>query len=150
MPSVTVSFPSRLGFKGTEDLGRDLKAIFVLETGFSPNTSLQGQGRLFGRQVYVGLKNTYGTLMFGRQVNMTYPSILKADVMGPNIHGIGSLDGYLPNFRSDNAIAFIWGSLPMSRWVQRIASGAMPLPPAELPESIVRAKSPAMQRLVAK
>ncbi|MDP3841204.1 MAG: porin [Oxalobacteraceae bacterium] len=107
MPSVTGSFPSRLGFKGTEDLGGDLKAIFVLETGFSPDTGVQGQGRLFGRQVYVGLKNSYGTLMFGRQVNMTYLSMLKADVMGPNIHGIGSLDGYLPNSRSDNAIAYL-------------------------------------------
>lgn len=108
IPSVTGSFPSRIGFKGTEDLGGDLKAMFVLETGFAPDTGVQGQGgRLFGRQAYVGLKNPYGTLMLGRQVNMTYLSALKADVMGPNIHAIGSLDPYLPNARSDNAIGYL-------------------------------------------
>lgn len=108
MPSLTGSFPSRIGFKGTEDLGGDLKAFFVLETGFAPDTGVQGQGgRLFGRQANVGLKNSYGALTLGRQVNMTYLSGLKADVMGPNIHSIGSLDGYLPNARSDNAIGYL-------------------------------------------
>src|SRR5450830_732782 len=33
MPSLTGSFPSRIGFKGTEDLGGGLQAMFVLEAG---------------------------------------------------------------------------------------------------------------------
>ena len=108
MPSLTGSFPSRIGFKGTEDLGGDLKAFFVLENGFAPDTGVQGQGgRLFGRQANVGLKNSYGTLTLGRQVNMTFMSMLKADVMGPNIHGMSNMDGYLPNSRSDNAIGYL-------------------------------------------
>jgi hypothetical protein len=73
MPSLTSSFPSRLGFKGTEDLGGGLQAMFVLESGFSVDTGAMGQGnRLFGRQSYVGLKDSWGSLMLGRQVNMTY------------------------------------------------------------------------------
>jgi predicted porin len=108
MPSLTGSLPSRIGFKGSEDLGGGLQALFVLESGFAPDSGSLGQGnRLFGRQSYVGLKNTYGTLMLGRQVNMTYLASLKADVMGPNIFSISSLDSYLPNARSDNAIGYL-------------------------------------------
>ncbi|MBB5392325.1 MULTISPECIES: porin [unclassified Herbaspirillum] len=108
MPSLTGSFPSRIGFKGTEDLGGGLQAMFVLESGFAPDTGAMGQGnRLFGRQSYVGLKGDWGQIMLGRQVNMTYLSGLKTDVMGPNIFAIGSIDAYLPNARSDNAIGYL-------------------------------------------
>ncbi len=108
MPSLTGTLPSRIGFKGSEDLGNDLKVLFVLESGFAPDTGAMGQGnRLFGRQAYVGLQNGYGSFTFGRQVNMTYLVGFKADVMGPNIHSIGSLDSYLPNARSDNAIGYL-------------------------------------------
>lgn len=108
MPSLTGTVPSRIGFKGVEDLGAGLQALFVLEAGFAPDTGAMGQGnRLFGRQSWVGLKNSYGTVMLGRQVNMTYIAGLKADIMGPNIYGNGSIDPYLPNARSDNAIGYL-------------------------------------------
>lgn len=108
MPSLSGSFPSRIGFKGTEDLGGDMKAFFILESGFAMDTGVQGQGaRLFGRQANVGLKNAYGVFTLGRQYNMTFYSSLKADVLGPNIHSISSLDSYLPNARSDNAIGYL-------------------------------------------
>jgi predicted porin len=108
MPSLTASFPSRLGFKGTEDLGGGLQALFVLETGFSVDTGGMGQGnRIFGRQSFVGLKGGYGTVMLGRQVNMTYLATAKSDVMGPNIFSISSIDAYIPNARSDNAIGYL-------------------------------------------
>ena len=108
MPTLTASFPSRLGFKGTEDLGGGLQAMFVLESGFAVDTGGMGQGnRLFGRQSFVGLKNNYGTIMLGRQVNMTYLVTAKSDVMGPNIFSISSIDSYIPNARSDNAIGYL-------------------------------------------
>lgn len=108
MPSLTGSFPSRIGFRGTEDLGGGLQAMFVLEAGLAVDTGGMGQGnRLFGRQSYVGLKNATQSVMLGRQVNMTYLSTLKSDVMGPNIHSIGNLDAYLPNARSDNSIGYL-------------------------------------------
>lgn len=52
MPSLGGGmFPSRLGFRGTEDLGDGLKAVFVLENGLAPDSGTLGQGgRLFGRQ----------------------------------------------------------------------------------------------------
>ncbi|MDB5960624.1 MAG: hypothetical protein JWP59_1918, partial [Massilia sp.] len=56
MPTLTGSFPSRLGFRGTEDLGNGLQAFFVLENGLSVDTGNTGQAnRLFGRQAQVGL-----------------------------------------------------------------------------------------------
>lgn len=108
MPSLTGSVPSRLGFRGSEDLGNGISAVFTLETGFAPDNGTLGQGnRLFGRQAWVGLKGSYGTLMLGRIPNMTFMSIAKADVMGPHIFSISSLDGYLPNSRSDNAVGYL-------------------------------------------
>ncbi|HJV81570.1 porin [Noviherbaspirillum sp.] len=108
MPTLTGSLPSRIGFKGTEDLGGGMQALYVLETGLSPDVGAVGQGnRLFGRQAFVGLKGAYGTLSLGRQANMTLVSMFKADVMGPNIHGMSNMDGYLPNARSDNAIGYM-------------------------------------------
>ena len=108
MPSLTGEFPSRLGFKGVEDLGGGLQALFVLEGGFGVDTGALGQGgRLFGRQSFIGLKNAWGQISLGRQVNMTYLSTAKSDVLGPNIFALSSIDGYLPNARSDNAIGYL-------------------------------------------
>jgi predicted porin len=108
MPSLTSSFPSRIGFRGTEDLGNGLQAFFVLENGLALDTGTQQQGgRLFGRQANVGLKGAFGTVTLGRQNNMTYLSSLKSDVLGPNLFAIGSIDPYLPNSRSDNAIGYL-------------------------------------------
>ena len=108
MPSLTGSFPSRLGFRGDEDLGGGLQAVFTLEEGLTPDSGGMGQGnRLFGRQASVGLKGDFGTVTLGRQINMTYIATLKTDVLGPNLFSISSIDGYLPNARSDNAIGYL-------------------------------------------
>lgn len=59
---------SRLGFRGTEDLGGGLAAFYTLENGFNPDTGTAGQGGLlFGRQAFVGLKNRYAAVSLGRQ-----------------------------------------------------------------------------------
>ena len=59
---------SRLGFKGSEDLGDGASAVFVLEMGIAMDTgSLNQSGRGFGRQSFVGLKSGAGALTLGRQ-----------------------------------------------------------------------------------
>ena len=56
MPSLTGSVPSRLGFRGSEDLGGGVKAVFALEQGLGADTGGVAQGgRAFGRQAFVGL-----------------------------------------------------------------------------------------------
>lgn len=63
-----MSRSSRIGFKGTEDLGNGLKAIFVLENGVRiDNGNEQHAGKAFGRQAFVGLSGNFGTLSLGRQ-----------------------------------------------------------------------------------
>jgi predicted porin len=108
MPTITGTLPSRIGFKGMEDLGDGMAALFALESGFGPDTGASGQGnRLFGRQAWVGLKTNYGTVSLGRMLNMTLLGNIKSDVIGPSVFSTGSLDSYIPNARSDNAIGYI-------------------------------------------
>lgn len=106
--SLSGSLPSRIGFRGSEDLGGGLAAVFALEAGFSPDSGSSGQGgRLFGRQAWVGLKGKWGTLQVGRIPNMSFLATAKSDVLGPNLFSINSIDPYLPNARSDNAIGYL-------------------------------------------
>lgn len=55
---------SRLGFRGSEDLGNGLKALYVLEYAVSPDT---GEGPARGRQSWVGLRGGWGTASAGFQ-----------------------------------------------------------------------------------
>jgi predicted porin len=78
-----VSAGSRIGFKGTEQLGGGLAALFVLESGFQGDTGAMGQGGLlFGRQAYVGLRGAAGTLLAGRQYTPQYLVVVFADPFG--------------------------------------------------------------------
>lgn len=71
---------NRLGFRGTEDLGGGLSAIFNLENGFTLDTGTAAQGgRLFGRLAFVGLKDSWGTVTAGRQTSPYYHSTLAQD-----------------------------------------------------------------------
>ncbi|VVE15027.1 porin [Pandoraea aquatica] len=107
VPSLTGEVPSRWGMRGVEDLGGNLSAVFTLESGFNPNNGTLGQGgRLFGRQAFVGLQSDYGLVSFGRQYNMTTWALADANVLGPNIYSISSLDPYLAVARSDNTVAY--------------------------------------------
>jgi len=71
---------SRLAFSGMEDLGGGLKAKFVLEQRFSPNTgatavagSNVGTTALWSGQSYVALSSTtFGTVGVGRQYTPTF------------------------------------------------------------------------------
>jgi predicted porin len=65
-------YGSRWGLKGAEDLGNGLRAVFVAESGYDSSTGSSAQGgRLFGRQMTVGLANdAWGQLDLGRQTNI--------------------------------------------------------------------------------
>jgi predicted porin len=56
---------SRIGFKGAEDLGGGLKALFVIEHGFAADTGAAGSP-FWDRESTVGLSHaTFGTLRLG-------------------------------------------------------------------------------------
>ncbi|NVI81250.1 porin [Janthinobacterium sp. BJB312] len=73
-----IASASRIGFKGTEDLGSGLSALFVLESGFKVDSGSQEGDALFGRQAYVGLSSkTAGTVTLGRQYTPWYNTLSK-------------------------------------------------------------------------
>ena len=93
-----VASGSRIGFKGKEDLGNGLSALFVLESGFNIDTGTSGQGGLlFGRQAYVGLSGTGGTVTLGRQYSPYYLAL--RDVADPFVIGLA---GTASNIRATN------------------------------------------------
>jgi GBP family porin len=107
------SSTNRLGFRGAEDLGDGMSAIFTLENGFNGDDGSLGQsGRLFGRQVFVGLQSkTAGTMMLGRQDTpmFDYLSPISAGVAAwggsPAAH-YGDIDNINAYFRVDNSIKY--------------------------------------------
>jgi predicted porin len=104
---------SRLGFKGTEDLGNGLNAFFVLEGGFNlqDGTSAQGE-RLWGRQSFVGLGGAFGAVAMGRQNTAMYDAHGIVDpFMNSGAGDINILFGRgagfaVRDFRMDNAISY--------------------------------------------
>jgi predicted porin len=64
---------SRLGFKGTEDIGSGYYVDFVLEGGINIDTGGSAQGgQLFGRQAFGALRTPFGTASAGRQYSSIY------------------------------------------------------------------------------
>jgi outer membrane protein OmpU len=83
MMADSIERGDRLGFKGTEDLGGGLAAIFTLENGFNIDTGqLRQGGRMFGRQAFVGLQNQWGSVTLGRGYDMIYYYTSQFDVSG--------------------------------------------------------------------
>ena len=99
---------SRWGIRGVEDLGGNLKGIFVLESGFNIDTGTSAQGnRLFGRQSYVGLQADFGAVTLGRQQNALYDLFGAYDPMAVgSSYSLNSVDTLGFNGRADNAIKY--------------------------------------------
>ncbi|MEO5686230.1 MAG: porin [Burkholderiaceae bacterium] len=91
---------SRIGFKGTEDLGSGLYADFVLEGGINADVGSSAQGgALFGRQAFGALRSTsLGTLSAGRQYSSIYTissdfSAFSNTNVGPTTAALGGYAG---------------------------------------------------------
>ena len=83
---------SRIGVRGTEDLGGGLKALFVAESGFcadgtSGGNFCTGGDRFMGRQAYVGLNGGFGTLKLGRQYSPFFNNLDTIDPFGTGLAG---------------------------------------------------------------
>ncbi len=106
---------SRFGFRGTEDLGGGLKAIYTIENGFAPDTGMALQGsRLFGRQAFLGLSSRAGTLVAGRIGTFssgagTFDKWGRIDPFRTvyGIAGLGSTMSSSASLRVDNALAYV-------------------------------------------
>ena len=109
--SSGVASVSRLGFRGTEDLGGGMSALFVLETGYKTDTGeVDTAGSIFNRQALVGIKTTGGTVTLGRQYTPYYNTI--TGVADPFAAGLsGSAKNLLPtvgaNTRTSNTVMYV-------------------------------------------
>jgi predicted porin len=98
---------SRLGFRGAEDLGRGMSAIYHYEFGVNiAEGSEIGGGSTGGRLSYVGLKGGLGQISIGRQWNPYYFAVGgEVDVF----NGDWSGNGYYQNggfTRSNNMLYY--------------------------------------------
>lgn len=101
---------SRWGLRGSEDLGAGLKAVFVLENGFTVTNGAMAQGGdLFGRQAYVGLSSGLGKVTLGRQydtnVDLVSPLVSLGQWAGISGSHADDIDNMISN-RINNSIKY--------------------------------------------
>ena len=77
---------SRIGFRGTEDLGNGLKAMFNIEAGVALDTGA-ADSSLFGRRAVVGLQGDFGQLTVGREYSPIASVAAASDVFGQGFYG---------------------------------------------------------------
>lgn len=111
---------SRIGFKGAEDLGNGLKAIFTLEYGLElDNNTGIGATSAAARQQFVGLTGGFGTVVAGRLqtagLDFTVggsalagsTSVGAINLVGAGAVGSGSFPLLNAASRANNAVAYI-------------------------------------------
>jgi predicted porin len=108
-------FPSRIGFRGTEDLGGGLSASFWLESALLPDTG-QIQGAFFSRRSTVSLASqSLGELRLGRDYTPTFWNLSQFSPFGTV--GVGGSSNIIEGWpfgvggartlvRSDNSIGY--------------------------------------------
>ncbi len=109
--SVMQNNASRLGFKGTEDLGGGLKADFFLEHRFNSDTGTQTGSAFWAGDAYVGLSGGFGSIKLGRLTSAAYYAT--ADYISNHNHDTGTSEDKLYTYLGQNAntIAYTTPSL---------------------------------------
>lgn len=77
---------SRIGFRGTEDLGGGLKALFNIEAGVSLDTG-NADSAMWGRRSVVGLQGAFGTVTVGREYTPIAGVAGASDIFGQGYYG---------------------------------------------------------------
>ena len=78
---------SRIGFRGTEDLGNGLKALFNIEAGVALDSGASDAAGLFQRRAVVGLQGTFGTITVGREYSPIAAVVQSSDPLGHGYYG---------------------------------------------------------------
>ncbi|WP_338763010.1 porin [Massilia sp. METH4] len=107
---------SRIGFRGTEDLGNGLSAFFTLETGSKIDTGdIDSAGTIFNRQAFVGLKGMFGSVALGRQYTPWHNTLARiGDPFGTGYAGTAKnlFPDFGANIRTSNTLTY---AAPASR-----------------------------------
>ncbi|MBL8421102.1 MAG: porin [Dechloromonas sp.] len=121
---------NRLGFKGTEDLGNGLKAVFLFEQGWLGDTGgAADSASVYNRQAYMGLSGNFGTVVGGRLYSPHYTFVSGLDPFGaglvgayrnvysPGGQGVSSNSNLMDPVRLNDAIAYMspsWGGFQVT------------------------------------
>jgi predicted porin len=106
---------SRIGFKGSEDLGGGMKAIWQIESALGGNGAVIGNNAGFAtRNTFVGLSGDFGTALMGRHDTPYKLGTASLDIFGDTIadYNLGRLDGQqlvnnTHDHRNGQALAYI-------------------------------------------
>jgi predicted porin len=98
---------SRIGFRGSEDLGDGLQAIFELEYGIRMDQGTTTSTTWGNRHSWVGLRGDFGTVIGGRIDGMRYNTMFnKYDPFG--VVTVGNFAQMTPQVdRYDNSVMYI-------------------------------------------
>lgn len=115
---------SRIGFRGAEDLGSGLKAMFNLEAGVNVDTGA-ADSALFGRRAVVGLEGSFGAITLGREYTPIASVAAQSDIMGQGFYGtnLSSFNSGRLTRRLSNSINYKSGSLSGFRLLAAYAVG---------------------------
>lgn len=104
--TVMENVASRIGFKGTEDLGGGLKGLFLLEHRFNSDTGTVTRDFWAG-DAYVGVQSNLGTVRLGRITSPAYYAT--ADYVSLHNHDTGtSADAfYIGASQPTNTVAYL-------------------------------------------
>jgi predicted porin len=102
---------SRLGFRGTEDLGNGLRAIFAFEHRFFANNGVQDGAQFWKGVSRVGLEGGFGRIALGRQQIAAFSLVQdQIDPFGADtVAGVrdqGMRVGGITKVRIDNSIRY--------------------------------------------
>jgi len=110
---------SRLGVRGTENLGGGLRAVYVIESGVNIDTGSQNSqfgganastGVLASRDSYVGLEDKWGRVTFGRQSIYWVNGVIAqsgSNYINVDVATTGALGRVVgPTTRTSNVVAY--------------------------------------------
>lgn len=88
--------PTRIGFRGVEDLGSGLKAQFNFETDSLRVGTGALPGNLFNREAWVGLAGDWGSLRAGNTTSVAFQGHIKYDLNGLSASSAMDQAGFSP------------------------------------------------------
>ncbi len=96
---------SRIGFKGTEDLGGGLKAVWQIESALGGNGAPISGTTLAGRNTFVGLAGSFGTVLMGNHDTPYKLGTVSLDIFADTIadYNLGRLGNVSANGATANA-----------------------------------------------
>jgi predicted porin len=96
---------SKVGFKGSEDLGGGMAAIWQIETAINTDSNTSASAnQLANRNTFIGLKGAFGTVLAGRHDSPEKLSTGSNDFFGDTA---GDYNAMIIDTRENNVVAYV-------------------------------------------